>query len=188
MANYKHIINFIKKAEGGLSKDTNDSASANPVPDGSGYHTNKGITWTTWSNIFGTTADSIKRFYAMSDDDWGLVFKPHFWDAILGDKINSQKVADCIVDFVWGSGKHYPELDVQDVLNHFFAQHLTEDGSFGDATIASINSVNEDDLFNDIIQKHESFYETLVAKNPNDAKFLGGWKNRLNNIVAFEKQ
>lgn len=186
MANYKHIIPFIKKAEGGLSKDTNDSASANPVPDGSGYHTNKGITWITWSGVFGITPSSRQRFYTMTDDDWGLIFKPFYWDVILGDKINSQKVADCIVDWVWGSGKHYPELLVQEVLNHFFSQHIGEDGTFGNATVASINSVDENELYKDIIQKHSDFYNQLVIKNPKNSTFINGWKNRLANLTAFE--
>ena len=46
MADYRLIIPFIKSKEGGLSKETSDTASADKVPDGSGYHTNKGITWT----------------------------------------------------------------------------------------------------------------------------------------------
>ena len=41
---------------------------------------------------------------------------------------------------------HYPELDVQEVLNISFAEHLTQDGDFGQATIKAINEVNENDL------------------------------------------
>jgi lysozyme family protein len=42
MSNFQHLTPFILKSEGGLSKKPKDSASAHPVPDGSGYHTNIG--------------------------------------------------------------------------------------------------------------------------------------------------
>jgi hypothetical protein len=48
MANYLLFVPVLKKYEGGLSKAKTDTASKNPVPDGSGYHTNKGITWSTF--------------------------------------------------------------------------------------------------------------------------------------------
>lgn len=206
MANCLHVVPFIKNAEGGLSKDTADSASANPVPDGSGYHTNKGITWTAWSNIFGTGSDSISRFYAMSDQDWMVLFKQPFWDTILGDQIQSQRIADIIVDWVWGSGKHYPELDIQIILNNSFGQHLAEDGSFGNASVASINSANEQAEWDAIVAKRFSYLDditnysvnTYKAANPNctqsdlilhtDLRFINGWKNRMNNLIAFETQ
>ncbi len=84
MANYKNIIPFIQQQEGGLSKAITDTASAHPVPDGSGYHTNKGITWQTWSGVFGTGADSIQRFYNMSEEDWETIYKKYYWDSING--------------------------------------------------------------------------------------------------------
>src|ERR1017187_7977633 len=103
MADFTHIIPFIKTAEGGWVDNVNDS----------GGETNKGITYTTWVSFFGADHD---RFMAMSDEDWGAIFKKDYWDQMLGDQIQSQRIADIIVDWVWGSGKHYPEADIQDIL------------------------------------------------------------------------
>ena len=55
MADYRNIISFIKSKEGGLSSATTDTASRNPSPCGNGsngqpYHTNKGVTWSTFSS------------------------------------------------------------------------------------------------------------------------------------------
>ena len=55
MANYRNIVSFIKSKEGGLSSATTDTASRNPAPCGNGsngkpYHTNKGVTWETFSS------------------------------------------------------------------------------------------------------------------------------------------
>lgn len=122
MANYKNIIPFIRQVEGGLSRAKTDSASKDPVPDGSGYHTNKGITWTAWKKFapsLGITnqAISIQRFYAMSDSDWTYVFKKGYWDAIQGDQINSQSAADTLVDWAWGAGPGQAVKKLQQFLN-----------------------------------------------------------------------
>lgn len=174
MAECKIIVPFIKRAEGGHVNDPADR----------GGDTNKGITYAVWKTIFGDTYD---RFIAMSDADWMVIFKKLFWDAILGDQIKSQRIADAIVDWVWGSGKHYPEADVQDILIHAFGKHITEDGNFGPATIEAINSVNEEELYNDIIAKHSWFFDQCVKSHPTDIKFINGWHNRLNHLVEFEK-
>lgn len=188
MANSKHVVPFIKSAEGGLSKNPADTASQNPITDGSGYHTNKGITWTSWSSIFGTDADSIKRFYAMNDDDWDAIFRKFYWSQMLGDSINSQRIADIIVDWVWGSGKHYPEIDVQDILIHTFGEHITEDGSFGPATVKAINEVDEQKLWDAIVAKRFWYLEQIVLAHPSQNIWLKGWKNRMNNLIAFENK
>jgi lysozyme family protein len=188
MADSKHIVPFIKQAEGGLSKNPADTASKHPVPDGSGYHTNKGITWEVWSGTFGTDADSIKRFYAMNDDDWNVIFKKFYWNQMLGDSIVSQRIADVIVDWVWGSGKHYPEADVQDILIHTFNEHITEDGNFGPATIKAINEVDEQKLWDAIVAKRFWFLDQIVSLHPTNKQFLQGWKNRMNHLIDFEKK
>lgn len=186
MANSLHIIPFIKAVEGGLSKTLTDTASNFPLPDGSGYHTNKGVTWKTWCSIIGSNApDSIKRFYTMSDADWAACFQP-YWKMILGNSIKSQRIADVIVDWVWCSGKHYPEIHIQDILVHSFGEHVRIDGNFGPVTIAVINLADETKLYQAILNKRFWYMNQLVATHPTNAKFLKGWNNRMNNLIAFE--
>ena len=193
MANYKHIIPFIKLAEGGLVNDPADN----------GGETNKGITYKVWCSYFGY--DVHKKFIEMSDENWGLIFKKLFWDKILGDQINSQRIADVIADWVWGSGCYYPELDIQIILNHLFNQHLSEDGNFGQQSIASLNNADEETLYNDIIARRFQYLDDITTANVNayeklhpnftpedlkkytDERFINGWKNRMNNLIAYEK-
>lgn len=188
MADHTHVIPFIKKAEGGLSNNKADSASSNPVPDGSGYHTNEGITWTAFSNVYGTGADSIARFYTMNDSDWGTIFKSLYWDKILGDQITSQRIADIIVDWVWGSGTYYPEANIQDILIHTFNQHIAEDGVFGNQTVASLNAADEPTEWSAIVAKRFWYLDAITAAHPTNQQFLQGWKNRMNNLIYFENQ
>ena len=186
MANYKNIIPFILKAEGGLSKNPADTASQNPVPDGSGFHTNRGITWTVFSGVFGIGDDSIKRFYEMNMDDWGTIFKKLYWDQILGDLIISERIAAICVDWIWGSGKHYPEIDIQDILIHVFGQHITEDGNFGQHTIDAINGVDEQKLWDAIVAKRFWYLDQIVLAHPSQSIWLKGWQNRMNELIEFE--
>ena len=58
----KANLDYILKWEGGLSKHPRDSAARHPLPDGSGYHTNKGITWRVFRSIYGNTQEAVNRF------------------------------------------------------------------------------------------------------------------------------
>lgn len=191
MADAKHIVPFIKKSEGGHVNDPTDK----------GGDTNKGITYTVWKTVFGDTYD---RFISMSDDDWTVIFKKLYWDPILGDQIKSQRIADIIVDWVWGSGKHYPEVDIQHILNASFGQHLTEDGNFGNVTVTSMNSVDEQKEWEAIVAKRFSFLDDITQISVNkykeqhpdaqplelmqhtNLKFIQGWKNRMSHLITFE--
>ena len=177
MANYTNIIPFIRKWEGGLSKNTSDTASANPVPDGSGFHTNKGITWTTWQSVNGSSKDSIDRFYKMSDNDWKIIYKKLFWDAIGGDKIKSQRIADILVNWAWGSGVYRPSVTIQRILG------VTADGVIGKKTIEAINNANEVELYNSLKDANIKFFKDLGAQ-PKYADFLQGWLNRLDDLYT----
>lgn len=175
MANYKNIIPWIKKWEGGLSKAQTDEARLNPVPDGSGYHTNKGITWNTWQSVFGSSADSIKRFYQMSDADWQVIYKKYYWDAIGGDYINSQAIADILVNWAWGSWVYTPSVTIQSIVG------TSQDGIIGKKTIEAINKGNQQDIYEKLKNANIDFFDKL-SKNPKYAANRGGWFNRLNDL------
>ena len=175
MANYKNIIPWIKKWEGGLSKAQTDEARLNPVPDGSGYHTNKGITWNTWQSVFGSSADSIKRFYQMSDADWQVIYKKYYWDAIGGDYINSQAIADILVNWAWGSWVYTPSVTIQSIVG------TSQDGIIGKKTIEAINKGNQQDIYEKLKNANIDFFDKL-SKNPKYAANRRGWFNRLNDL------
>jgi hypothetical protein len=175
MADYKNIIPFILKWEGGLSKNTKDKASSYPVPDGSGYHTNKGITWAVWSSKYGNSPNSITRFYAMNNSDWSSIFKPLYWDAIKGDDIKNQAIADLMVNWAWGSGIYTPVTTLQKILG------VQIDGKVGPKTIAALNSANQGEVFNKLKASNIAFFNNL-SNNPAYAMFKTGWFNRLNDL------
>lgn len=175
MANSTKIVPFILKWEGGLSKNPADTAALYPVPDGSGYHTNKGITWRTWSGKYGTSDESIKRFYAMSQTDWNTIFKPLFWDALQLDKVNSQRIADVLANWAWGSGPGAAAKAIQKIVG------VTADGVIGPQTIKAINAAPEQQTFDKLKAANVAFFNQLVQQ-PQYSDFKKGWFNRLDDL------
>lgn len=182
MAKHLHIVPFLKKWEGGLSKNPNDSASSYYCPTSYkgvfGYHTNKGITYKTWVSFFGRNNDD--RFYAMSDEDWGVIFKAGYWDKVKGDEINSQALANVAVSWAWGTGVYGGTKLLQKAMEQP-AVYCT--GYFGDITLKRINELNETEWFDKLCDERAAYFRK-IGKGSNSI-FLQGWLNRLN---AFRTQ
>jgi lysozyme family protein len=200
MADYRELVPFVYQAEGGLSDKKTDN----------GGLTNRGVTYTTWVSYFG---DTLERFKSMAPSDWGKIFKQEFWDKAIADDIKDPRVANSIVDWVFNSGKFYPERDIQEVINVIFNKHLAADGNFGPQTIETINGVNQDELYADILQRHREFYQSLCAgdiailkdkypeiQDPGTLERLAirenmkyypnlrGWLARIDRLIIFNKQ
>lgn len=176
------FIAYIKQWEGGLSKDRGDYAARFPVPDGSGYHTNKGVTWQTFAGSAakaGYTA-TPELFYKMPDDIWTKIFKVTFWDSVGADNINSQAIAELLVDWVWGSGPGIANKFVQRYLNTK-GHALVVDGDFGGLSRKALNDEikkrGEKAVFEDIYKLRYDFLDNL-GKNTYP-QFRTGWLNRM---------
>jgi lysozyme family protein len=172
MADLKLIIPFIKKAEGGYVNDPLDK----------GGETMQGITYAVWCSVFGPNAH--ERFIKMAATDWEQLFKTLFWDKIQGDKINSQRIANTVVDWVWGSGLYYPKLNLQIILKNL-GSNIKLDSIFGNGTLSALNSADEDAVYKALISKRFDFIDNIVAHNPSQVRFVQGWKNRLNALDKF---
>lgn len=186
MANYKNIVAHTKYSEGGKSKDPRDNASANPVPDGSGYHTNKGVTWATFVSLapkIGYQATAAV-FYVMPMDIWLKIYKIGYWDKIDGDNIKSQAVADMLVSRAWGSGSTRANKMIQQLLvDKGYKVAIT--GVKNPSTTAAIN------LANNTIAKEKSFYNEFKNRNlaylmslDDWETYKNGWTTRLNKLYA----
>lgn len=186
MADYKKAIPVIKKAEGGLSKNPADNAARFPVPDGSGYHTNKGITWQT----FKTYAKMLnyvatpKLFYVMPDHIWLALYKKVYWDAVKADKLDSLGVAIYLVDFAFNSGPGNAVKQLQQTLNKNFGFKLKEDGAIGNNTITAANKVAADKLLQKFNQERIDF---IVSSSRIDDSLNKGLISRINEIYDFAK-
>lgn len=177
MANYKNAIPIVVRSEGGVSKDPTDTASRWPVPDGTGNHTNKGVTWQTFSSLAGKLGyvATPALFYAMPQNIWEKIFKNQYWDKIGGDALKSDAVAILLADWSFGSGS-YAVKNLQQVLNRTpFNKGLVVDGGIGPKTIAAANSVNQWQLLDKLQAERIDFINQIIANNPTQARFRNGW-------------
>ena len=112
----------------------------------------------------------------MTEEQWNYIFKVHFWDRWQADKIESQSIANIVVDWVWASGIYgikYP----QQILG------VTADGKVGPQTLAAINGYpNQKELFQKLWNRRKKHFEDIVKNRPASKVFLKGWMNRLNDF------
>jgi len=190
MADYKIVIPFILKWEGGLSRATTDTASRNPSPctfnGQTGWHTNKGVTWATFTTLASRLgyAATCTNFQRMPEDIWGKIFKVGFWDAIGGDQIKSQAIANVAADFAWGAGPFRAVQRLQMAVNNISSNKIAVDGKIGPRTIAAVNNTNQLALFNEYTKLKDQFYKNLPGQEANQR----GWSNRHNDLLEFSKK
>jgi len=184
MANIdKANLGYILRWEGGLSKHERDSASRHAVPDGSGYHTNKGVTWRVFASIYGTSNTAISRFYEMTHEDFKGIYKL-YWNGVKADLIQSQVLGEYVTDFAWGSGVAGASRQVQKWLNTQ-GYKMAVDGKIGNQTVTAINHLiktkGEKAAFESLNAHRRHFLSGLK-----DFDVFGkGWYNRLNDFLAY---
>jgi len=184
MADYLFSVPFFLAKEGGLSRASSDTASQNPSPctykSKTGWHTNKGVTWSTFkSNSSLGYEPTCTNFIAMPFDIWAKIFKVRFWNFWDCDNIPFQSLADFMTWTVWGSGggqfgqvrgsvgflrgflitKNLVCNSKEDVKNH----------------LISLAELDEKKLWLELIEYRYNWYEKL-----NQPVNLNGWRNALN--------
>ena len=162
MADKNKLIPIIKKWEGGYLDNPNDRGGA----------TNSGVTLAVYQSVYGKnkTKNDLKK---MTSDQWDYIFTKLYWNKWKADEIKNQSIANILVDWVWMSG--YGTIKkIQSLFG------LTADGIVGNKTISYINSHDQEEVFNKILNRRKQFYESLVKNNPSQRVFLTGWMNRLN--------
>lgn len=170
MADIKILSPFILSFEGGFVNHPNDKGGA----------TNKGVTIATWKkqgyDKDGDGDIDVDDLKLISDDDAvNVILRPHYWNRWKADQINSQSLANILVDWVWGSGANGIKIP-QQLLG------VKADGIVGPKTLAALNAKEPHAFFNLIKNRREQFFNTIVKNNPSQKVFLKGWLRRLNSI------
>jgi lysozyme family protein len=101
------------------------------------------------------------------------IYKTEYWDKFLGDLIQDDGVASCLLSFSINDGTQREIMLLQQVLG--FTQ---TDGIMGPITLAATNKVAPSILAASLRAAQANFYKMLVAKQPTDARFLVGWLRR----------
>jgi len=184
MANLsKANLDYILKWEGGLSKHQRDSAARHPLPDGSGYHTNKGITWRVFRSLYGNSEEAVARFYKMTHEDFRGIYKL-YWNGVKADSVNSQVIAEYMADFAWGSGVAGASRQIQKWLNTQGYQ-VGVDGKIGNQTLTAINNLIKDKGEKIAFESLDAHRRHFLSRLRDFDVFGRGWYNRLNDFVAY---
>jgi lysozyme family protein len=183
MANWRLLTDFTKKAEGGNSADPNDNALQGGHSGilGGNYdrrypnnyiHTNKGVIWQTWvayNKIKGKTP-SPQEFVTMTNAVWEDIFKTLFWNRISGDLINSQGIAEILMEAIWGGGSMGMVKTLQKFLNDKGASPVLKvDGAMGSNTAKALNK------YTTTKAKEREVVDLLINQRLNYLKSLNDW-------------
>ncbi len=170
-ADYRKYVPFVLRWEGGVSDNAADR----------GGLTYKGITYATYNLLCKTVLKkdpSREHFLSLTDEEVGLFVK-YYWDkSTNNNQIASQKIAEAITSWFWGSGR-LGLMWYQRMLNKEYGCKLVVDGIIGRASIEAINSIDPDSLFRMSIKYRRERFYTIVNNNPSQKIFLKGWLNRL---------
>lgn len=166
MANYKELVPFILRWEGGFTNNKNDR----------GGWTCKGVTLTTFRSVYGQNKNANDLKY-ITNEQWMHIFKTLFWDKCKADKIQDQSIANMLVDWAWNSGAVHPIKALQRCVG------VTADGIVGSRTLAAVNSASPLSLFGQLREKRIQFYNNIAANDPSQKKNLKGWLNRVAHIT-----
>lgn len=142
------FICYVKCQEGGISSDPNDCNAFNLPTFLKGAHTNKGVSWWTFTKAIPVNLttklgclEAKDRFTSMADSDWVEVWDSICFRGLKLDSLKDYKIAYTISDFCWGSGTH-GIIKAQEALNlHGFK--VPVDGRMGSQTIFALNSLKD---------------------------------------------
>jgi lysozyme family protein len=179
------LISYIKKAEGGLSRATTDTASKKPSPyvykGVTGWHTNKGVKWETFEFLapsagYEVTADN---FLNMPDSVWGKIFKIGYWDELKCSEYQSQAIANAVGDWAWASGAGGARSALK---RYLLTKGITAKDSRAIAAAFNILVAKDGEkkVYNDLINERIRFFKAL--NQPANEK---GWINRMEKLRAL---
>ena len=158
---FEECLARVLKHEGGYVNDPLDS----------GGRTNLGVTQRVWEEFVGhpvTEAD----MRALTPEKVGKLYKQKYWNAAYCEVL--PKGLDYVVfDFAVNAGTGRAVKTLQSTIG------ILADGVIGPRTMAAINDANTKDLIAKFSDARTDFYQGIVARKPDQARFINGWLRRV---------
>ena len=151
----------VLKHEGGYVNDPLDS----------GGRTNLGVTQRVWEEFVGHPV-SEADMRALTPEKVAPMYKVKYWDRSFCDKL--PKGVDYVVfDFAVNAGTGRSVKTLQTAMG------VVADVIVGNQTLGIINSANPKDVVSKFSDARADFYQGIVARKPDQARFIRGWLNRV---------
>lgn len=161
MSRFEDCLARILKHEGGYVNDPLDS----------GGRTNLGVTQRVWEEFVGhpvTEAD----MKALTPEKIAPMYKLKYWNPSYCEVL--PKGLDYVVfDFAVNAGTGRSVKTLQQAIG------CVADGVIGPKTMAAINDANPKDLIAKFSDARADFYQGIVARKPDQVRFIKGWLNRV---------
>ena len=163
MAKIDAFLPFLRKWEGGVAQQKNDR----------GGLTNCGVTLATLRRLYpeATATDLL----SLDEREWTKVVERLFWQRWQADRIDSQSVAEMLVDWTWMSG-YWGVVLPQTLL------HVIPDGKVGPCTMQAVNESDPYTLWSDLKESRRRYFLRQAQRSTSQHRFLQGWLNRLNDL------
>lgn len=178
MADFKAFLPIVLKFEGGFSDDPVDPGGA----------TNKGITLKTFSTCAAKILNlepTLQNLKTLTDDQAGAIYRALYWNAVHGDDIALQQLANILCDFYVNAGSNATKL-LQSVM-HDMGADLKIDGVIGPASMRALSGLDQIEVYQRYKAGRIAYYQKLAQQQPALSKFLKGWLNRVNSFPDLQE-
>ena len=166
MATFEKYATKLLLLEGGYTNDRVDRGGA----------TNMGVTLSTWRRVgYDKDGDGDvdpDDLLLLTRNDVKKVVRYFYWNRWRADEIESQPVAEMVVDWTWCSGK-WGIIIPQRILG------VNPDGYVGPETIRAVNQADPILFHQQVFEHRMKFIQQIVRNDPTQARFERGWRNRL---------
>ena len=161
MSRFDICLERVLKHEGGFVQDIFDS----------GGMTNLGVTKRVWEEFVGHPV-SENDMRTLTVEKVSKLYKQRYWDRVQADKL--PKGVDYVVfDFSINAGVGRAVKTLQSTVGS------NPDGIIGNQTLARINGTDPKVLVQQYSDARVDFYQGIVARKPDQARFIKGWLNRV---------
>ena len=178
------VLDYIRRWEGGMSRDPNDNgnwflfgAGAQRKGQGALVGSNYGVTGATLAAYRGVRTVSMADMERLSIAEAAAIAKKLFYSDVGLDRLIWSRVTASVLDFGWGAGPVASIKRLQDLLDCGPDGRIDAGGQTATAFAARLKR-SEEFLAGAWWAMREDYYEDLVTRRPSDAIYLKGWDNR----------
>lgn len=174
MANILSYLPMLFQWEGGWVNGPTDHGGA----------TNLGVTFVTFKDCAKRllkVEPTLENLRCLTKAQAGVIYKALYWDAVCGDEIIDQNVANTVFDFAVNAGCGAAGKMLQSTANQLGAT-LVVDGGVGNKTLAAVNALPAAEVYRTFHANRVAFYKGIVVRKPDQAKFLKGWLRRTDSL------